>query len=122
MFGAVNGTRGAIEAAVEPDAVYAGEAATVGCAHLALLASNGTFAAFQPNGLARVEPAGPDALSNATLLMLATLVDGGGMAVHGDRRGLGNSGLCKADGGGKCKKSDAKQRNFHGISPWEAAV
>jgi hypothetical protein len=32
------------------------------------------------------------------------------------------SGLAKANGGGKCEKSDAKQRNFHGVSPWEAAV
>lgn len=89
---------------------------------MAFLAANGGFAAFQANGLARVEPAGPDALSDAMLLVLATLVDGGGMAVHGSRCGLGSPGLCKANGGGKCKKSDAKQRNFHGISPWEAAV
>jgi hypothetical protein len=102
MFGAVNGTRGAIEAAVEPDAVYAGQAATVSEAHVALLAANGGFAAFQANGLARVEAAGPDALSNAMLLVLATLVDGGGMALHGGRCGLGSAGLSKANGGCKC--------------------
>jgi len=51
------------------------------------------------------------------LLVDATLVDGGGMALRGDRYGLSDAGLSKTNGGGKCEKSDAKQRNFHGISP-----
>jgi hypothetical protein len=122
MFGAVNGARRAIEAAVEPDAVRAGQVATVSGAHVALLSADGGFTAFQPNDLARVEPAGADAMSNAALLMYATLVDGGGVAMHGGRCGLGNTGLRKANGGRKCEKSNAKQRNFHGVSPWEAAV
>jgi hypothetical protein len=87
-----------------------------------LLAANGSFAAFQTGGLTCVEPTGADALSNATLLMLASLVDGCGMALHGYRCGLGSASLCKANGGSKCKKSNAKQRNFHGVSPREAAV
>jgi hypothetical protein len=122
MFGAVNGARSAIEATVEPDAVRAGQVATVSGTHVALLPANGGFTAFQPDGLACVKPAGADALSDAALLMYAALVDGGGMAMHGGWRGLGNAGLCKANGGRKCKKSNAKQRNFHGVSPWEAAV
>jgi len=49
MFGAINGTRGAIEAAVEPDAVYASEAATASGAHVPYLAADGSFAAFEPS-------------------------------------------------------------------------
>ena len=114
---AVDGARGAVEATIERDAVGAGEAAVMGGAHVSFVAADGGFAALQAVGLARVEAAGADALRDALLLVFAALVDGGGMALHRRRCGLG-----KANGGTKCKNSDAKQRNFHSVSPWEAAV
>jgi hypothetical protein len=89
----------------------------MGGAHVPFLAADGSFAALEAAGLACIEPAGADALRDALLLVFATLVDGGGMALHRHRCGLG-----KANGGTKYKNSDAKQRNFHSVSPWEAAV
>ena len=49
---------------------------TPGPAHAVFLAADGGFAAFEAHRLARVEAAGPDALSDALLLMFASLVDG----------------------------------------------
>jgi hypothetical protein len=122
MLGAVDGARGAVEAVVEPHAVKVSEMAISGGAHVSFLAADGGFAAFQASRLARIEAAGANSLSDALLLMFAALVDGGGMALHRGGCGAARGRLSKANGGGKCEKSDAKQRNFHGISPWEAAV
>jgi hypothetical protein len=113
MFGAVDSARRAVEAMVEPDAIDACKAPAVGGAHVALLAANGRFTALQTSTLAGIEPAAANALANALLLVFASLVDGGGVAMHGSRRCCGCR-LCKANGRGKCEKSDAKQRNFHG--------
>jgi hypothetical protein len=88
-----------------------------GDAQAVLLAADQGFATLQARTLVSVEPSGANALRDALLLVIAALVDG--CSVAGQRRGRG---LRKANGGTKCKKSDAKQRNFHGSSPWEAAV
>ena len=117
VLGAVDGARSAVEAMIERDAVGAVQVAAIGSAHVSFLAPDGGFAAFEPASLARIEPAGSNALGDALLLVFASLVDGGDVALHRRWCGLG-----KANGGTKCKKSDAKQRNFHGVSPWEAAV
>jgi hypothetical protein len=113
MFGAIDSARRAIEAMVETDAIGACKAPAVGGAHVALLAADGGFTALQASTLAGIEPAAADALANALLLVFASLVDGGGVALHGSRRHRGRR-LGKANGRGKCEKSDAKQRNFHG--------
>jgi len=88
VFGAVDGARGVVEVPVEPDAVYAIEAAMAGEAHVALLAANGGFTALQSRALAGIEPSAVDALGDALLLMLASLVDGDGVALRGLRCGL----------------------------------
>jgi hypothetical protein len=113
MFGAVDSARGAVEAMVEPDAIGACKVSAVGGAHVALLAADGSFTALQARTLAGIEPACADTLANALLLVFTPLVDGGSVALHGNCGGSG-WGLCKANGCGKCEKSDAKQRNFHG--------
>ena len=98
---------------VEPDAIDPVEAAMGGEAHMPLLAADGGFAALQTASLPGIEPAAVDALGDALLLMFASLVDCYGVVLHGLR-----CGLSKTKGGCQCQKSDAKQRNFHGGSPW----
>jgi hypothetical protein len=102
---------------VEPGAIEMIQVPMAGGAHVALLAADGSFAALQACALAGIEPSALNALPDALLLVFASLVDVN-VAVHGRwrRSGCGHS-LCKADGGSKCEKSDAKQRDFHGVSP-----
>jgi len=107
MFGAVDSARSTVEAMVEPHPVNAVQAAVAGGAHVAFLAAEGGFAAFQANCPSCVQAAGSDALRDAPLLVLAALIDGGGMALHGGWRGLDWGRLGKADGRSKCEKSDA---------------
>jgi hypothetical protein len=122
MFCAVDGARGTVEAVVQTDPIRTSETAAMGETHVAFLPADGGFAAFQAHCLARVEPATSNSLCDTLLLMFAALVDGGGVALRrSSSRSVGNR-LGNANGGGKCEKSDAKQRNFHGLSPWEAAV
>jgi hypothetical protein len=83
---------------IQTNTVGAGKTAAAGAAHVAFLTADGDFAAFQADCLARVETAGSDALRNPLLLVFAALVDGGGMAMHGNGCGLG-----KANGGSKCE-------------------
>jgi hypothetical protein len=97
MFGAVDSARGAVEAMVEPDAISACEMSAAGGAHVALLAADGGFTAFQSRTLAGIEPASADALADALLLVFTSLVDGGGMALHGSC-GCSRWGLSKANG------------------------
>jgi hypothetical protein len=101
MLGAVDCAGSAVEAPVEPNAIEVVEASM----------------ALQACALAGIEPSALNALPDALLLVFASLVDVN-VAVHGRwrRSGCGHS-LCKADGGSKCEKSDAKQRDFHGVSP-----
>jgi hypothetical protein len=114
MFGAIDGARGAVEAVIETNAIDVIEAPMAGSPHVPLLAANRGFAAFQAGALAGIEPAALDALPDALQLECASLVDGSGVALHGRRCGCY---LRKANGGSKCEKSDAKQRDFHGVSP-----
>src|ERR1700677_3437617 len=113
MPGAINCARCAVQAMVEANAIGARQVAAIGEAHVTFLAADGSFAALETCALASIEPARADALTDALLLMFTALVDGGSVALHGGYR----SGLGKANGRGKCEKSDAKQRNFHGESP-----
>jgi hypothetical protein len=64
---------------------------------VALLAADGGFTAFQSRTLAGIEPASADALADALLLVFTSLVDGGGMALHGSC-GCSRWGLSKANG------------------------
>ena len=97
MLGAVDCAGSAVEAPVEPNAIEVVEASMVGGAHVALLAPDGSFTALQTCTLAGIEPAGADALANALLLMFASLVDGGGVALHGSS-GRNRCSLGKANG------------------------
>jgi hypothetical protein len=97
MFGAVDSARGAVEAMVEPDAIGACKVSAVAGAHVALLTADGGFTALQARTLAGIEPAAADALPNALLLVFPSLVDGGGVALHGSSR-CSRWGLCKANG------------------------
>ena len=114
MPGAIDRSRGVVEAVVQPDAIEVCQASSAAGAHAVFLAADRSFAAFQARALACVEASTADTLPDSLLLEIASLVDGCGMALH--RRGYW-CGLRKAKGGSKCQKSDAKQRNFHGVSP-----
>jgi hypothetical protein len=67
------------------------------CAHQPLLAADGGFAAFKARSLPRIEAASLNAFRDALLLDFTSLVDGGGMALHGHRRRCGCC-LSKAKG------------------------
>ena len=73
---------------VEPDAIDPVEAAMGGEAHMPLLAADGGFAPLQARSLTGVEPSSVNALGDALLLMLASLVDGDGVVLGGLRSGL----------------------------------
>ena len=113
MFRAVDGARRTVEAMVQTDPIRTSETAAIGETHVAFLPADGCFTALHAHCLARVEPASSDSLRDAPLLMFAALIDGGGMTLHRNS-GSVRDPLGKANGGGKCEKSDAKQRNFHG--------
>jgi hypothetical protein len=84
---------------IEPYAIDVCEASTVGGAHVALLAADGSFTTLEAGTLAGVEPAALNALPDALLLVCASLVDGG-VAMHGcGCRCLHGSGLSKSNGG-----------------------
>jgi hypothetical protein len=115
---ATDGPPRAIEAMIQAHALGAVESATICSAHAVFLASDGSFAALDAGALTGIDAPGADGLTNASLLVGAALVDGGGMVLRNcsawrDCRSI----LRKANGGGKCQEPDAKQRDFHGVSP-----
>jgi hypothetical protein len=83
MFCAIYSARRPIEAVVETETISTAEAAMARDAHHTFPVADGGFAAFQASALARVEASTMDALRNALLLIVAPLVDGDGMALHG---------------------------------------
>jgi hypothetical protein len=100
MFRAVDSSRGAVEATVEPHAVKVVKPAVAWSAHVTRLAADGGFTAFEAAWLARIQAAGSYPLRNALLLMFAALVDGCVMAMHWSRCGPDGGRLGKANGGG----------------------
>jgi hypothetical protein len=82
MFVAVNRTGNAVQSMVERDAIGMIQAAMVGSAHVPFRAANAHFATFQSACLAGVEASTVSALRDSVLLEVASLVDGGGMALR----------------------------------------
>jgi len=91
MLGAVDSARCPVKPVIEPDTLSAGKAAMAPQPHVrphaAFLAADGSLSPFQASSPSCIEPARLDALRNALLLIVMSLVDGSGMLFRG-RRGL----------------------------------
>jgi hypothetical protein len=93
----IDGARGAVQPAIERDAVCTGKAAVILKAHVAFFAVDADFAAFKVAGFVCRELAASYALANALLLEITALVNGGSMARR-KVRSRGRSSLTKANG------------------------
>jgi hypothetical protein len=94
---AVDRTRNAVEAMFQRDAIGMIEAAVVSGAHVPFRAANAHFTAFKAACLACLEAPAVNALRYPVLLEVASLVDGGGMALR-RRRSRCRCSLAKANG------------------------
>jgi hypothetical protein len=122
-----------IQPVVKPDAVEAGKPAVVGEAHVAFLTADGGFALHEAVSLTGPQSAGANTLNDTLVLKGASLVDVctamielvlvlGDCGTLLESRGLLRSSLSKAKSGGQCEKSDANEREFHGVSPGGGGV
>jgi hypothetical protein len=82
---AIDSTRCAVLAPVERGAVGGGQVDIVSPAHVTLLTIHSTLAPFRMSGFVRGNLAVADALGNARLLTVLTLLNGGIGLAHRDR-------------------------------------
>jgi hypothetical protein len=116
VFGAENAARSGVLPMGNHAAVAHGEAAVVTGTHGAHLMTNASLLPLKLRGLAPIELAVVEAMSDASLLVELALADG--VILWRRRRGL-----CKRDGGrcNNCRHKDELHES-HGVSPSVAAL